>query len=187
MGKASPSRGRGFEGDNTIAFSPIAPATAADLAEIRDLEQRSPLAAHWSEQAYRSIFEPSPPQRRAWVAREMSNAQAASSRAPDAIHRPIVGFVVARMLPEQCEVENLVVAERARRQGVASRLLEESIAWARTEGARSVVLEVRQSNLAAASLYRKFGFAACGIRPGYYQEPRENAAIYILSFESFAS
>lgn len=91
------------------------------------------------------------------------------------------------MLPEQCEVENVVVVEGARRQGVASRLLEEAIAWARAEGARSVVLEVRQSNIAAIGLYRKFGFAACGIRSDYYREPCEDAAAYILSFESFAS
>jgi len=38
-------------------------------------------------------------------------------------------------------------------------------------------LEVRASNLVAISLYQKFGFKEAGRRPGYYQEPEEDALI----------
>ena len=38
-------------------------------------------------------------------------------------------------------------------------------------------LEVRASNLVAISLYQKFGFKEAGRRPGYYQQPEEDALI----------
>jgi ribosomal-protein-alanine N-acetyltransferase len=44
-------------------------------------------------------------------------------------------------------------------------------------GISLLTLEVRVSNSAAQSLYEKFGFEKAGIRPGYYEKPRENAWI----------
>ena len=38
-------------------------------------------------------------------------------------------------------------------------------------------LEVRVSNTAALRLYEKFGFVSEGIRPGFYERPREDANI----------
>ena len=44
-------------------------------------------------------------------------------------------------------------------------------------GARWVTLEVRVSNSAAQGLYRGFGFAPGGIRPGYYNDNGEDALV----------
>ena len=38
-------------------------------------------------------------------------------------------------------------------------------------------LEVRVSNSAAIHLYEKIGFTSAGIRPGYYEKPKEDANI----------
>ena len=43
-----------------------------------------------------------------------------------------------------------------------------------------MTLEVRVSNTAARSLYAKKGFSDVGIRPGYYEKPREDAVIMTL-------
>ena len=43
-----------------------------------------------------------------------------------------------------------------------------------------ITLEVRKSNTAAIALYEKYGFLSLGIRPGYYERPREDAVIMTL-------
>ena len=43
------------------------------------------------------------------------------------------------------------------------------------EGARSSFLEVRESNLAAQEMYRKFGFEEAGRRKRYYKDNDEDA------------
>ena len=47
-------------------------------------------------------------------------------------------------------------------------------------GARSISLEVRPSNTAAISLYKKLGFEEIGLRRGFYREPKEDALILNL-------
>ena len=43
-----------------------------------------------------------------------------------------------------------------------------------------LTLEVRASNAPAIALYEKHGFHQAGLRPGYYQHPREDAVIMTL-------
>jgi [ribosomal protein S18]-alanine N-acetyltransferase len=52
-------------------------------------------------------------------------------------------------------------------------LIEESI----TRGARWITLEVRESNVAAQNLYKKYGFTIVSTRRGYYSDNDENALV----------
>ena len=56
----------------------------------------------------------------------------------------------------------------------------ESLAVGPTEehGLSRLTLEVRVSNTPAIALYEGAGFVRDGVRPGFYREPREDAAIY---------
>ena len=45
-----------------------------------------------------------------------------------------------------------------------------------------LTLEVRKSNAPAIALYEKYGFQQAGLRPGYYQNPREDAVIMTREF-----
>ena len=45
-----------------------------------------------------------------------------------------------------------------------------------------LTLEVRASNNAAIGLYEKHGFHRAGLRPGYYQKPKEDAVIMTREF-----
>ncbi len=86
----------------------------------------------------------------------------------------ICGFLVVRQTtPGEWEILNLAVAPSWRRQGVASRLLQEVLEQVRGE----MFLEVRQSNHAARELYRRYRFEETGERPGYYQGPPESAIV----------
>ena len=112
----------------------IRPATATDLPAMMAQEKRAATAAHWSGEQYQALFRGSDPGRVALVIQEESGLQ---------------GFVMARVLGEEWEIENIAIAGPARRRGLGTRLLGELLDLARAQGAAAVFLEVRESNQAA--------------------------------------
>ncbi len=71
----------------------------------------------------------------------------------------------------------MVVSEELQNRGIGQRMLEELIARGEAEGIEAFTLEVRVSNSSAIHVYEKFGFKSEGIRPGFYEKPREDALI----------
>jgi ribosomal-protein-alanine N-acetyltransferase len=71
----------------------------------------------------------------------------------------------------------VVVAERYRNRGVAQAMLGELIARGESDQVEAFTLEVRVSNAPAIHIYEKLGFVCEGIRPGFYEKPREDAMI----------
>ena len=147
----------------------IRPATPADLPALRSIEAHTAFAAHWSEQDYQRLFSPEPP-RQALVIEDSSPQ----------------GFLIARQIGPEWEIENIVVADTAQRQGLGSMLLAHFLDLVRQQKAESVFLEVRASNAAARALYRKHGFTETGRRRSYYQHPTEDAILHRFSFPSAA-
>lgn len=92
------------------------------------------------------------------------------------------GFLVARALDGEWEIENIAIAGAARRRGLGTRLLGEFVDSVRRERAAAVFLEVRESNRAARALYEKWAFVESGRRPRYYADPPEDAILYRLDF-----
>jgi [ribosomal protein S18]-alanine N-acetyltransferase len=145
----------------------IRAATAADLPAMMMLEKRAVTAAHWSAQQYDELFHASQPGRVSLILQEETGLQ---------------GFVIARVVGQEWEIENIAVAGPARRLGLGTRLLGELLDLARTRGAEAVFLEFRESNRAARALYEKWAFLESGRRPRYYKEPDEDAVLYRLGF-----
>ena len=56
-------------------------------------------------------------------------------------------------------------------------LVSELLSLCEKDGITSFTLEVRESNLSAQNLYKKFQFAECGFRKSYYQDTKEDAVI----------
>jgi len=144
----------------------VRPATAVDLPAMLAVEHHAATAAHWKEQDYRKALESGTPERVVLVIEEGA----------------VLGFLVARVLGEEWEIENLAVSGPARRRGLGSRLVGELLAGARARGARSVFLEVRESNHAARLLYEKWAFLPAGRRKAYYSGPVEDALLFRFSF-----
>ncbi len=94
--------------------------------------------------------------------------------------RQLVGLFSGWVVVDEMEIDNLVVAERARQQGIGRALLAEALQQAWQLGARYAFLEVRESNLAALSLYHSAGFMQSGRRRGYYYDPIEDALMLRL-------
>ncbi len=90
------------------------------------------------------------------------------------------GFLVAHASGPDWELENIVVSENVRREGLASALIAELIHRIEAFGAEAVFLEVRESNQPARQLYSRFGFLETGCRKSYYSAPEENAILYTL-------
>jgi ribosomal-protein-alanine acetyltransferase len=146
----------------------IRAATSADLPGIIALAMDSPQASHWPASHYHRVFSQGPPRRVLLVAAEQVGDQAGAP----------VGFVLARIVAEEWEIENIVVRAAARRRGIATRLLHQIRELAKSENAMKILLEVRQSSAAARGLYEKLGFENCGYRSRYYREPIEDAVLY---------
>jgi ribosomal-protein-alanine N-acetyltransferase len=145
----------------------IRQATPDDVPAIRNLEQQAETAAHWGEREYDALFAPEAPIRIALVAADE----------PDGIH----GFVIARCVSEEWEIENVVVAADQRRSGVASTLIGELLRKAAEAAITEVLLEVRESNVAARQLYEKLGFSESGRRFDYYRDPIEDGLLLRIS------
>lgn len=95
----------------------------------------------------------------------------------DEIEGKIRGYLGIWCMAEDGDLCNMAVAEQARRGGVATDLLEKGMAYCRKQGVHRVVLEVRESNLPAKTLYQKMGFISIGVRKQYYSDPQEDAVI----------
>jgi len=153
------------------------PADAADIPAMIALERAAPFAAHWSEQSYGAVFEAKAAPRIALV---VDDGKGQGQRIS------LQGFLVARMNGLDCEdpgyeLENIVVAAGSQRRGVGKMLLQAFIAAAGAHKAKSIFLEVRESNAAARALYKNCGFSITGRRKSYYKDPSEDALQYTLA------
>lgn len=90
----------------------------------------------------------------------------------------VVGYIGAYQAADEYDITNIAVTKDARRQNVATQLMNMVIDKARDEGIVAVNLEVRESNDVAVSFYRKVGFERIGVRKNFYTRPTENAIIY---------
>ena len=89
----------------------------------------------------------------------------------------VVGYAIAHAVADEGEILNLGVAAVHRRQGVGRRLVLATMEALAARGARTVYLEVRESNAAARGLYQQLGFGEVGRRSRYYRQPVEDAIL----------
>jgi [ribosomal protein S18]-alanine N-acetyltransferase len=140
-------------------------ATLDDLPAMMAIEQRAPTAAHWTAEQYKRLLENG----FGWVAENEGQ---------------IGGFVCAKVVAAEWEIENIVMAPEFQRRGLADRLMAALIGEAQKQAGTRILLEVRESNLPARRLYEKHGFAQVALRRGYYQYPAEDAVLYELRLSS---
>lgn len=93
----------------------------------------------------------------------------------------VLGYAGLHAVLDEGYIDNIAVAPEARRQGVASALLDVFCRFGAVHLA-FLSLEVRPSNAPAIALYEKFGFAQAGRRKNYYEHPKEDALILTKEF-----
>jgi ribosomal-protein-alanine N-acetyltransferase len=80
----------------------------------------------------------------------------------------LMGFLCRWLVVDECHILNIAVHPRMRRKGIADQLMSNALTEAKARKAQVVTLEVRRSNLAARSLYRKLNFEERRLRRNYY-------------------
>ena len=95
----------------------------------------------------------------------------------------VIGFFAGWIVEDELHVNNIASHPAYRQIGIGRRLLEAAINEARMRGVLFVLLEVRASNEAAQSLYRKLGFDFVGRRRDYYRAPTEDAFVMKREFK----
>jgi ribosomal-protein-alanine N-acetyltransferase len=80
---------------------------------------------------------------------------------------------------DEAQIIDIYILEKYRQQGLGTKLLQAFIAQAK-QRAKYIILEVRESNLAAQGLYAKFNFQNLSLRKNYYSNPTEDALVLKL-------
>ena len=89
----------------------------------------------------------------------------------------LAGYAGMHHVIDEGYITNIAVARRFRRRGIAAALLQDLLDYAGDSGLAMMTLEVRPSNTAAITLYKRFGFVETGRRREYYRDPTEDGLI----------
>lgn len=92
----------------------------------------------------------------------------------------IVGFIGTWIIVDESHITNVAVHPDYRNLKIASKLIESMLNYCKEKNCTAYTLEVRESNKAAISLYKKHGFKIDGIRKEYYQDNKEDALLMWL-------
>ena len=143
----------------------IVPMNADHLDEIAELE-RICFSTPWS---------------RNMLAEELDNLLSAFLVALDDGDR-VVGYAGVQVILDEGYITNIAVRPECRRQGVAAKLLQVFMDFAKANKLSFLTLEVRASNYDAIALYGSRGFRSMGRRKNYYEHPKEDALIMTREF-----
>lgn len=163
----------------------IAPLDASHLASVIQIAEILEKTPHWSLDSWVELTGKAPPVKRiALVARGSLPATTGSVPArlglASEIELEIAGFIVARSLPPEAELESIGVIMQWQRRGIGRRLVVALVGELEKAKVEKLHLEVRASNGTAIAFYLSIGFAECGHRTRYYADPVEDAVLMEL-------
>ena len=92
----------------------------------------------------------------------------------------VVGYMIYELSKPRIHVLNFAVDRVFRRLGVGTQMVQELIAKLSTKRCSRIMLEVRESNLAAQLFFRKNGFRAVSVLREYYELLPEDA--YLMQY-----
>jgi [ribosomal protein S18]-alanine N-acetyltransferase len=136
----------------------LAPATAADVPELEAIAKECDLDVDFPAELAR-----------AYALLRLARSDGA-----------VVGLLLAWRAADELHLTDLGVSAKARRRGIARVLVSELRREGELSGARVILLEVRESNEPALSLYRGLGFHELDRRARYYADTDEDAVVMQL-------
>ena len=94
-------------------------------------------------------------------------------------HHRIDAYGIISVVAGESHILNLCVRPELHGCGLARHLLQHLLSVARSDGAKTIFLEVRPSNIVARRLYTSAGFSELGLRHHYYPaaKGREDALL----------
>ncbi len=85
----------------------------------------------------------------------------------------IVGYLNFWVVPDGIELNNIAIHENYRGKGYGKLLLQFLIECGKVFKSEKIFLEVKEDNLIAQKLYKKYGFKEIYIRKNYYSDNKD--------------
>lgn len=133
-----------------------------DIQEIMKIERVSFGTHHWSEHSFVC---------------EINNNVGNYLVAINQNNNTLVGYCGFWLICDEAHITTVAVNPEFRKMKIGELLLTSMIEKGYEKEAKWFTLEVRVSNIAAQSLYYKYGFKSLGSRKNYYQDNGEDALI----------
>ena len=80
----------------------------------------------------------------------------------------IIGFLLYSLIYDRIEIEQFEVITKERRKGIGDKLLKYLIEKYQDISIKNITLEVKEDNIVAINLYKKYGFKKVSTRENYY-------------------
>ena len=93
----------------------------------------------------------------------------------------LLGYISTMFDGEIVEILNFCVDKEYQHQGIGKKLISYVLSYLNTLGAKSSILEVRESNINAINLYKKIGYKQISVRKNYYSNG-DNALVLEFKF-----
>jgi ribosomal-protein-alanine N-acetyltransferase len=179
----------------------IEPMQLRDVAEVMEIERLS-FPTPWSARAYRYELQENnlshylvarprkslaPKEPGFWARLRREPVLSLSKGVVEGLRRSfglaappevnILGYGGFWLMAGEAHISTIAVRPEWRRRGIGELLLVAMLDRAVELGGDLATLEVRVSNVAAQSLYQRYGFAKVGLRPHYYSDRGEDALI----------
>jgi ribosomal-protein-alanine N-acetyltransferase len=94
----------------------------------------------------------------------------------------VVGFMIYEMQRTRIHVLSFAVHPDYRRQSVGSAMVQKLVSKLAYQRRNRIILEVRETNLAAQLFFKSLGFRATGVLRNFYEDSTEDA--FLMQFRS---
>ncbi|HMO16039.1 MAG TPA: ribosomal protein S18-alanine N-acetyltransferase [Pirellulaceae bacterium] len=92
----------------------------------------------------------------------------------------VIGFMIYELHQEQLHILNFAVRPDFRRRNIGRQMVEKLIGKLSQQRRTRIILEVRETNLAAQLFFQRMGFVAVTVLRDYYDDTVEDA--YVMHF-----
>ena len=92
----------------------------------------------------------------------------------------VVGFMIYELHRNRLHVLNFAVRAEFRRRGVGQQMMQKLVSKLSHQRRSRIMLEVRETNLAAQLFFRKLGFRAISLLRAFYDDTPEDA--YMMEY-----
>ena len=92
----------------------------------------------------------------------------------------VAGFMIYELHKTRIHILSFAVNPNIRRQSVGSAMIEKLVSKLAYQRRNRIVLEVRETNLAAQLFFRQLGFRATGVLKSFYEDTPEDA--FLMQF-----
>ncbi len=92
----------------------------------------------------------------------------------------VAGFMIYELHRNRLHVLNFAVADEFRQRGVGRQMIEKLVGKLSSQRRNRILLEVRETNLAAQIFFRELGFRAISVLRDFYDDTTEDA--YLMQY-----